>query len=163
LLLADQTIGFNPAVAQFASEYGIQPITIDFAKANKVPNLFEGFLDPTQLIQSGTVKFPCACIYNIQSKNLNTQKFQTFSGQVTVGLDIHLSFPKTMANQDFETIADVVIAALYQTLNQDGAEAYWASGVLYNGDVECSRTPVLQTNSSWGRAIRLLATFEVVL
>jgi hypothetical protein len=83
--LADESIGFNTRFAELAGDYGVDLVSIDWGPHSR--QFFQGALDRADLEDTTATRGPMVALYVARSANGNLQKFCTFSGTVTVGLD----------------------------------------------------------------------------
>ncbi len=150
--------GFNATYATVAAAYGVTAFTIDFTGAGY--NFFQGQVDPKQLESTTNIKYPLMCLFAMTAKDDNRQKFQEFSGVVTVGLDVHYSFTPGHALFDFESIGDALEDTVVQIMNRESNQV-WDIETVYNGEVSLTRYPLQLGAQNWRQTFRFLMTFEV--
>ena len=154
-ILADPSSGFNAVMGSLCDTYNIEPFTIDFGPASR--NFFQGWYGPTVLDETSNVKYPVMCLYTVKSQNTNQEKFRLFSGSVMMGLDVYLTFRKSSAPQDTETLGDAVESTMYTVF--DGDTAY--GDVLYNGDLLIQKGPLQLGASNWIQLVSSKLTFDL--
>ena len=158
LRLADTTTGFNANLAAVASAYGVQSFAIDWSDSSK--NFFRGFLDPNEIDESTASRYPLVMLYSVASANRNFQKFTLFSGDVTLGLDFHITWRPTNALKDFEDLGDAIEDAVYATLNGTDFQA-WGAPLTYNGEASLSKQPLELAGEHWRQTLSFRLTFQV--
>jgi hypothetical protein len=146
---------FNDIFAAIAPGYGVQPFVIDFASAPDSANFFYGQIDPNDIEDTTPYTLPLMTLYTVQSVNQHRQKPANFSGAVVLGTDVVLSFLKSAARQDFESIADAVEEAMNTISNELALQ-----GVVV--DVSMARGPVKRGQKNWWQLLRFNWRFEVL-
>lgn len=152
---------FNDRLQALSADYGVQPFTIDFNAVPKSSSFFFGRLDPVDIEESSVFRYPFMCVYTRQSANQTRQKPATFSGVVNAGVDIHLTWLQSAANQDFETLADCVEETVIGIMN-DLTTQNWGQGIIYSGQIGCDRGMVTTGAKNWRQKLTFTMVFEVV-
>jgi hypothetical protein len=152
--LADESIGFNTRFAELAGDYGVDLVSIDWGPHSR--QFFQGALDRADLEDTTATRGPMVALYVARSANGNLQKFCTFSGTVTVGLDFHLTWRQSRAGRDYESLGDAIEEAIFRTFNETEF-----GEVVYNGDLSLERSPVEKGGEHWIQTLTFAATFEV--
>jgi hypothetical protein len=160
-LFARLSARFNTVLAAAAASYGVQPFTIDFNSVPGSPNFFYGQLDPDDIEESSTFKYPLMTLYTVTSANQAAQKPALFAGVVRVGLDVHLSWRQGKATIDFEAMGDLVEETMTTVMN-DLTQQNWGSNVLYSGKMGLDRGPVRMGGENWRQQLRFSFLFDVV-
>lgn len=154
--LADGTAGFNAQLAAIAGAYGITPFLVDVNR-----NLFESFVHPDAIEAASPVKGPVFCLYSMSSVNQNLNKFGLFSGVVTIGLDVHLSYSAGNTLKNADALADAVEDAMVRVFNAaDWAGAY-TEPLAYNGEIALQRRPLEMAGQHWRQTLSFRLTFQV--
>lgn len=161
-LMADETVGFNPTLMAICDDYEISPFSIDFSDNSK--NFFAAYYNAKDLSETSSFRFPIVCLYTIKSQNTNENKFVTFSGSVMIGIDTYLSFGKSSALADTESLADAVEATYYKLFNSESNQSFYQTGgVIYNGDLLIQRGPVAKGGSNWLQLMQSRLTFDLIV
>lgn len=155
--LADSTQGFNVHLAAAAASYGISGFTIDWAPGSK--NFFVGQYSAEEILGSSAVRLPAMTLFTVSSVNRNRQKFQTFSGDVVLGLDFWLAW-RGQNTVNTESLADAVEEAMYACLNSGEWNAV-NGPVCWNGEIQLTRRPVNAGAQGWIQALTFRAPFEL--
>jgi hypothetical protein len=156
-VLADPDAGFNAAAAEAAPLYGIDPLAIDWDGGSR--NFFQGALTPADLDRTTPAQYPYAMLYTLASRNTGEQKFMTFSGEITLALDIYLSWRKTSALSDYEDTLDAVEDVVYGVINQADWNPF---GLVWDGDIDCTRVMLDASGGQhWRAALHFRMTFEL--
>ena len=134
--------GYNAGIAVQAPIYGLAAatMTLDFTAASQ--NFYFDQIDSEMLEQSGTIRYPFACLYILESAQTNEQKFTQFSGSVRCILEVNLSWTPVRGTQNREIysncIEDVVVDVINRLSNQN-----WGKPLVYNGQIQCKRGPTV--------------------
>jgi hypothetical protein len=156
--LADAVYGFNANHADAAAAGGAQPIAVNWNPATS-KQLFLSFLSPDAIEDTTAFTFPVVCVYSARSASTNRAKYNVFSGEVHVYVDIHWASKSSAAPRDSEREMDAIENALIACFN---ARPDWAGDdVVYGGDIELQRLPVTKTSSNWRQTIRARLTLEL--
>lgn len=148
--------GFNATANAY---YGSTFFCIDFFGGNF--NYFRGQFDPTQLEQAAAIKYPLVTLFPMKAEDIHKQKFQTLDGMVFVGMDVHLAFPSSKAQFDFNLLPDSVATAVVDVLNRPDNQD-WEPGTLYNGGVAVTYYPLRLAGTNWRQSLRFIMPFELV-
>jgi hypothetical protein len=151
-LLSDGTAGFNTTLATISESYGIDPYTINFDGTARNKNFFTGYYGPKVLDETSNFKYPVACLYTIKSQNNNQEKFRTFSGSLMLGFDVYLSFAKSAALPDTDTIGDATEETMYNVFQTESHFTFFQD-VIFDGDLTISRSPLSLGASNWIQTI----------
>lgn len=134
--------GYNAGIAAQAPFYGINASTmqLDFSAASQ--NFYFDQIDSESLEKSGTIKYPFACLYILESAQTNEQKFAQFSGAIRCVFEVNISWVPIRGTQNREVysncIEDVVIDVINRVDNQN-----WGKPLVYNGQIQCKRGPTV--------------------
>lgn len=156
--LAAVSDGFNVTLAALASTYSITPFSITFGANSR--NFFQGQINPRQLEETSSIKYPLMTLYSLRIDDDNEQKFQLFSGLVQIGIDVHVDWKSGNAIPDFELMGDAIEDAIVQIMNRTSNQA-WDFETVYNGNVSCTRYPLQLAAGSWRQTLRFGLKFEV--
>ena len=158
--LSDPVGGFNPGIVANAANYNLPTnfIVVDWSTSSA--NFVFGQVDPLLVEKSGIITYPWAALYIRESANTNIQKFNQFSGQVRCVFDVYLSWIPIKGLQNFDAypncVEDVVLDVINRVENQD-----WAMPVVYNGQIQSKRGPVIYGANNWKQQIGFSMIFEV--
>jgi hypothetical protein len=155
--LADVVYGFNARHADAAAALGAQPVTINWGASSK--QLFQAFLGPDAIEETTPAAWPVVCVYSARAVNGNRAKFNVFSGQVHVYVDIHWASKSSAAPRDAEREIDAIENALIATFNKQ--PDWGGDDIVYGGDIELLRLPVTKVSSNWRQTIRARLTLEI--
>ena len=156
--LADPSIGFNPTLAAFASQLGL-PTFVQLNFTPQSQNFYRAQLDTSLMESSGILTYPFACLYVKESAQQNIQKFNEFSGQVQVVLEINLSFTSIRGTQNSEAYCNCVEATVMHVINTVNAQNW--SPLVYNGQARCRRGPLSFAATNWKQVCGFSFIFEV--
>jgi hypothetical protein len=143
-LMSDSTSGFNANFETVCEAYNINPFFIDFGAKSK--NFYQSYIGYNELIQTSNFKFPVMCLYTTKTQNQNTEFSRLFSGTSGLGIDVYLSWPKSSAVLDTETLGDAVSDAMYNMFNHQTASY---GDILPNGDLTIQRGPLVLGGDNW--------------
>ena len=155
--LADAVYGFNAKYADAAAAIGAQPLTVTWGPASK--QLYQSFLSPDAIEDTTAFSWPVVCVYAQRSANANRSKFNVFSGEVSVYVDIHLAWKDSAAPRNGDREIDALENALIACFN---AQPEWgANDLVYGGDIELMRLPMQRVSSNWRQTLRARLTLEI--
>jgi len=123
--------GVNSAVGQIANDTGVTLAPIPPAHVvnqNVAPALIERAL---------AVKYPAMHVYTDRIRNLQTEKFRTFSGKVRTVTEIRVSQDRI---EGIENQLRLYVDAVTQVL--DANRGSWGEGAFYSGGYEVTFDPV---------------------
>ena len=150
--------GYNAGVATQAPLYGLaaSSIQLDFSPSSQ--SFYFDQIDSEMLEKSGTIKYPFACLYILDSMQTNEQKFTQFSGAIRCILDVNISWVPVRGTQNREIysscIEDVVIDVINRVENQD-----WGKPLVYNGQIQCRRGPTIFGAQNYKKRITFVMAF----
>lgn len=158
--LASSTTGFNPLYAAQVTlnPSQLKPVVIDFTSPSN-NFLFGQIGDADRLEQTGFLKYPFVNMYTLESGNGNLEKFNSFAGQIRVGIEFWLSFPQQRQLFDFEAIPDAVEAVMYYIFNRQDDQD-WTNNVVYNGQMSSRRSPLVFAGENWRQRVGFSLIFQ---
>jgi hypothetical protein len=153
---------FNSTYASVAALYpGAPALVIDFTSPNSF-SFFRGRVTPEEIETTGVFKFPLMCSYATAGKNTNWQKFMTFTGDVRVCTDVHLSYTAARLPNATEPWADAVEHTLVYMVNTANSQNQnWGPGLTYDGQVSYERMPVRKGGPNFLQTVRFGFQFQV--
>lgn len=166
-LLANEATGLNAIVAALAKEFrdldnsDLDDFEIDFTSSAS-SNFFmvQGWtVDDFKAKRS--VTYPLLNLYttDILEPTGDTQKYNLFSGDVAIVVEVNLSWPQDFPLRDMEVEKDLVAEALVQCFNREANQALWGNEVAYGGEIVLSSSPISEGAEYWTQLIR--ATLRV--
>jgi hypothetical protein len=156
---SDGAKGFNARLAAVAGTYGITAFSIDFTSGSK--SFFQAQVDPVMVEESTALGDRWMALYSVKIDDTNEQKGQTFSGPVTIGLDVHIYWKSSRIVFDMESVADAVQDAVV-ALMKDQTTQNWGYETVFTGRTTEVRYPLARaTKDSWRQTSRYLFEFEV--
>lgn len=159
--ISNVTTGLNPTWAAYAPTKGLSATLINFDYTINSQNFFFAQLSPDLFEQTGILKYPCACMFILQSAQTGTQKFNKFSGAVQLVLELYLSWGDIKGNKiNFETHGNAVEAVLIDVFNRVENQD-WGKPLVYNGGIRCKRGPLMFAGENWRQRIGCSLEFEV--
>lgn len=159
--ISDATTGLNPTWAAFAVTKGLLANLINFDYTVNSQDFFFAQLSPELFEQTGIIKYPCACMYILQSAQTGDQKFNKFSGKVQLVLELYLSWKDIRGNKiNFEKYGNAVEAVLVDVFNRVENQD-WGKPLVYNGGIRCKRGPLMFGAENWRQRIGCSLEFEV--
>lgn len=159
--LADLTTGFNVNVFALAQDWQTDSFEIDFLNPNST-SFIVGQVAQQALFSAMNVTLPLMTLDCVRTANQNLVKFAAFAGIGFAQIDVHIDWQGTQIN-DFDTFSSLVESALYLTLNQQEADFQWqAYGLLYNGDIAVSKSPIVPGARNWARTITAGMSFKII-
>ena len=102
------------------------------------------------------VKYPAMNVYCEKVVNNLKQKFQTFSGQVQMAIEVQYSQDRLDGIQD---LLEVYVDATMQML--DGNRGDWGDGMYYGGGYEVAFGPVKQGGKNFIQVAKV--TFQIAV
>ncbi|TAL08406.1 MAG: hypothetical protein EPO02_13055 [Nitrospirae bacterium] len=155
--LGDATYGFNAKHAEAAAAHGALPVTVNWSANSK--QLFQSFLSPDAIEDTTAIAWPVVCVYAARALNRNRSKYNVFSGEVHIYVDIHLASKSSSAPRAFEIEMDAIEDALIASLN---SEPDWGGDdIVYAGDIEFQRLPLTKASANWRQTTRARLTLEI--
>jgi hypothetical protein len=157
--LADAATGFNAKLAAVAGAYGIQAFQIDWMDGSK--NFFRGFLDPNDVDESVASRYPLVMLYAITSSNDHDSLPRTFSGQVTLGLDFHVTWRSGNAQRNFEDLGDAIEDAVYEVFSDGNWPQLWGAANACQVAISLTKRPVEMGGEHWRQTLSFRLVFQV--
>jgi hypothetical protein len=155
--LADAVYGFNAKHADAAAAIGAQPVVVNWGANSK--QVFETFISPDEIEDTSAFTWPVVCIYAQRSLNANRSKFNVFSGEVYVYVDIHLAWKDSAAPRKGDRELDAIENALVACFN---SQPDWGGNdLVYGGDIQTDRFPMRRVSSNWRQTIRIRLILEL--
>ena len=166
--LSAETDGFNAQLAAIASDYDVNPFSIDWATNSE--NFIQSYIAPEKVDVSGLIKFPGAVLYTSRGVDDNKgPKGTRWGGQILAHFDVYLRFralddPQWDGNQipesaDTESMADAVDVSVVAAVRAASSN-FQTAGLILAG-INSSREPVQQFGDGYGQ--RLAFTFGINL
>ena len=147
--LSDAQAGYNAVMQGLAVNAGLGlPPQIDFSSAK---NFFQAYCDPELLEENTPFDFPLMLLYHItsvnQTANSAREKWSTFDGNVTFGIDVcHSWNMETVDAAIFENTADLVEATMIEVFNSHDATkplVWTPPNVRWSGVLTHQKFPVM--------------------
>lgn len=157
-MLAHPTVGFNPTLGTIANDYGCTPFTIDYRTTSN--NFFTGYFTSKNLLDTSNISLPMQCLYTLRAMNTNSEKYAVFAGTLDLGIDTYISFGKSGAPRDTDTVADAVEATLYNVFHQEANMPLYGN-VTYSGDLTVTRFPLQQSGTNWLQLVQARLSCEL--
>lgn len=164
--LSDPLEGFNATFNDNAATFdGVAAnMAIDFTSAPS-KNFVLGDVDPSDFEQTSPFTYPMLTLFATRVRNTNRVKFNTFSGIVTCGFNVFVTWRNNNVKRDFESYAHAVTSTGLWIMNRarlsEPSDQDWGLNVVYNGDVEVVRSAVKPGKDNWFKQIGFQMTFEV--
>lgn len=159
--LSDPSTGFNVKLGGIASDYGVDPFSIDFLPGSR--NFFQGFVDtPEVLDQIQITEFPAMLVYTSASENRIDAMPTKFSGTVVQHVDVWARFDLTQPTSGRErdntepigdAVEDAIVEAIY--LFQGWGPA------TFGRQYRCDRGPLRILGDGWEQRYPFQFIFEV--
>jgi len=152
--------GYNAGLLTQAPLYGLQAslMSLDFSSSSQ--NFYFDQIDSEMLEKSGTIKYPFASLYILDSIQTNDQKFVQFSGAIRCVLDVNLSWVPVRGTQNREIysscVEDVVVDVINRVDNQN-----WGKPLVYNGQIQCRRGPTVFGAQNYKKRISFIMLFQL--
>lgn len=170
--LADDTWGLNATYNALAPSYDLPEesatLAIDFAPASgKSKNFALANVSPKEWEGSGAFSFPLITLFTNDAENQNLQKFHQFSGPVSVGLNVFLSWRENRLKLSvFEPVAwcmeEAVLTVMNRARNAFPIDQDWGEVVVYNGDIGWSKSRVERGGQFWVQGIAFKILCEAI-
>jgi hypothetical protein len=154
--LADETTGFNPLLAAALADMNIETpanwrLPVDFS-TDASRSFFMADIAPEDFAVSTAHTWPLVTLFAVSAANANRAKFHAFSGPVTLGLNVHVTWPGTKALVEMEAVCDAIEETVFAAFNAK-AIAEWAMEadhrLVYNGDLTVQRGRMARAAESW--------------
>ena len=163
-VLANPTSGYSAQFAQTITQspYAgvVVPVTFDFSGATK--SFIREKINIEAYVQANpNIKFPIFVLWgeNATPRRPGMVKRAVFSGEITLGMDMHLSFPKQTAPTDLGINSDCYLDTLFTVLNYPGGpnESTLLAGPYYYtySLAVRSRTAASPSDRGWSQSIGL--------
>jgi hypothetical protein len=164
--LADPKTGFNFWLAQAClsepTELPLEPFVIDFS--DRSPTFWQSYISADDLDATTSSSDGTLCIlYSARSSTPGAtyQKFSTFGGPVHICIDFEIAWGESFDPSDTESLADATEDAMVQTFNSSAYFSNFNSGVLWNGVIDCVRSPMRQGGPGWRQRLSFALLFEL--
>jgi hypothetical protein len=150
--------GYNAGIAVQAPLYSLTAASMQLDFSSSSQNFYFDQSDSEMLEKSGTIKYPFACLYILDSMQTNEQKFTQFSGAVRCIFDVNISWVSIRGTQNREIysscVEDVVVDVINRVENQD-----WGKPLVYNGQIQCRRGPTIFGAQNYKKRITFVMAF----
>ena len=150
--------GYNAGIATQAPLYNLTATSMQLDFSSSSQNFYFDQIDSEMLEKSGTIKYPFACLYILDSMQTNEQKFTQFSGVVRCIFDVNISWVSIRGTQNREIysscIEDVVVDVINRVDNQN-----WGAPLVYNGQIQCRRGPTIFGAQNYKKRITFVMSF----
>jgi hypothetical protein len=160
--LSDDSAGFNATLATVAAAIPVEYFAIDFASPAS-DSFFFGAYNIDDIFESGTAQPNVMCLYSHEERQTGTQKFHTFSGEVSVVIEVSLSWRRNdPLRNTIEDLTDAVAETLIDICNRP-ANQNWSTelGVTYNGGINVVRGAIGFGAENWQRTMTAYLSFEM--
>lgn len=159
--LNDPTNGINAHLATICTDenYLVEPI-IQFNLSEQGNSLYRGFMDPATVDVAGFTDYPLMFVYISDELDLHIRKPATFSGFITINLDLYIEWPQASPIHNFEKYANAVTAALYKCFNN--RDVSWGrAGPPARLSCRRSAVSLVSTgNGNWTQSIHATGQFQ---
>ncbi|HLH41377.1 MAG TPA: hypothetical protein VKV74_00225 [Bryobacteraceae bacterium] len=146
--LSDPSTGIGWATAQIANDTGIALATIPAA------NIFNQNVSFELAEKAQAVKYPAIYVYTDRVRNLQTEKFRTFSGKVRTIAEVRVSQDRL---EGLEDQLRLYVDGVTQVL--DGNRGSWGEGAFFTGAYEVAFEPIKHGGKNYLQAAKV--AFEV--
>jgi hypothetical protein len=153
--MADEDTGLNPLLVASLADMSITTpvnwrLPVDFSNASR--NFFMADITPEDFQSSTAFTWPLVTLFAVSANNQNKAKFHAFSGEVSLGLNVHVTWPGTRALVEMENVCDAIEESVFACFNAK-AIAEWAlqadTRLVYNGDLTFQRGQIKRAAESW--------------
>lgn len=157
--LQNEIDGLNPMLEAACREYGIPEIRFNWAGSTQ---FFQGWIDPADIEGTTVLKYPLLLLYTVTVGDLKAIKFKRFSGNVQIGMEVHVSLLPKFAPADMESYQDAVEDAVVACMHGDNHDAeFAAAGAHFMRDTQFQRQPVQTGGENWIVSQVIGMSFEV--
>jgi hypothetical protein len=150
--------GYNSGIATQAPLYNLTAAAMQLDFSSSSQNFYFDQIDSEDLEKSGTIKYPFACLYILDSAQTGEQKFSQFSGIIRCVFEVNLSWVPIRGTQSREVysscVEDVVIDVFNRVENQN-----WGKPLVYNGQIQCRRGPTMFGAQNFKKKLWFSAVF----
>lgn len=160
--LASDTYGFNVKYSGIQSSYDVPDLEIDWSEDSK--NFVWGRVPPDLIEASTPLTYPLLTITaerGQQDPMGQRIKFRQFSGTLLAVVEVHLSWAEEQVT-DFETWPEAVIDAMFQSINDPNIPNNWGAGLVFGGDLNFAKGPILMAGQNWRRTVTFPCSFKVI-
>lgn len=159
--ISHASTGLNATWAAYAPTKGLSASLINFDYTIDSQNFFLAQINPDLFEQTGILRYPCACLYVLESAQTGTQKFNKFSGVVQLVMELYLSWGDIKGNKiHFDRQCNAIEAVLVDVFNRVENQN-WGKPLVYNGMIRCRRGPLSFAGENWRQRIGCSLVFEV--
>jgi hypothetical protein len=123
--------GVPATISEIADLDSVQPPVFNAAQVT-VENVSNEILERSKAVQYPSLNMYCASV-----KNLQREKFRTFSGEANMVVETRISQDRV---DGLETVSQMYVDAVTMVLDQNRGD--WGNGVSYNGGYEVNYGPV---------------------
>ena len=161
--LSDATNGINATYSAIQASYATPDLIIDWS--DQTNNFAWGRVPPDLIEESSPFRYPMLTIEasrGIQDPTQQRVRFRQFSGNILAVIEVHVSWSEEQT-VDFETWPDAVIDAMFSSINDPTIPNTWGAGIVFNGDLNFSKSPIIMAGENWRRTITFPCTFKLIL
>lgn len=157
-ILGNDFTGFNARLESLIAEYNLpKDFRVDWD--NNSVTFFQGYIDASQADGSQIASWPAVFVYTSNLVNENRQKPRTFSGTITLHIDVWLRFRDGVEQDDIESVCDAVEDAAISALYDDAAG--WPPSVTPAAEYSVSKEPAQLMGDGWQQRIPIVIPVEV--
>ena len=166
-VLAALSGGFNQALADIASDYGVNDsaFLINFTADGTSTNFVQSHIDAESLEQienSDLLTFPAIALYTHTVRDQpEFQRSFMFSGQVTAVIELIYRVRTGIDPPNTEDITDAFEAAVLTVLNDNNFP--WSDyGVMFGKSTDARPASIVPLSDGWHHVTRIETLFNVV-
>lgn len=159
--LADSLSGWNAQAAAVAAGLGIDALSIDFGATSQ--QFYQTYIAAEAIEVSAPKRYPLASLYVVRSENRQIHQDILFSGLVTAGFDVHITWPANHPPKAGELQADLVESTMIRLFNDSEWQGAFEAPACFLGQIQISRTPVTVGSKNWRQTIQSRLTWQVDL
>jgi hypothetical protein len=131
-VVSDVTNGFNPAMANAASQYKVEPFSVDFDGGS---NFWRSPFDVLDLYDN-EFELPGMALFEAGDQNLNLVTSNVFSGPMQFQSDVHLAWRAEGFQHKFERMRWAVHDAMINVFSSSFAQQkFQITAIAFNGGI----------------------------
>jgi hypothetical protein len=159
--LSDPDFGWNAQSTLIADSMGVEALSIDFGATSQ--QFYQAYISAEAVEASAPKRYPLASLFAIRSENRNINQGQLFSGLVTVGFDVHITWSANHPPKLGEVQADLVESTMIRLFNDSEWQGAFEAPACFLGQIQILRTPITVGAKHWRQTIQSRLTWQVDL
>lgn len=162
--LADPSVGYNPLSSEIAGSYGVSfDRQIDFERVSGASsgNYFRAQITPESILRAGRRNFPAMTLFIASAVATNDVKRTTFSGIVTMGIDVFLSDEQSQPPDEFDLVKAAIIDTLASLFGDVQNRTWTGPGIVNSNQYSVTADALRLQGEGWMEVVRFRIALNV--